>query len=168
MFDEGLAFFLLQHGAGYHAMRTASLYAAIWGAVLFVTLCIVYNEGNWSFFLGNLVIVLVVVLFYSVVLLAPLQWLHKRPALWPFGMLQIVNSTCWVLIISMQFVEFDVSYCLMFFTRTVLEGVLEPVVIVYTLILDSEVRCRVCQCRCVYLYVCGVAKQFSRPSSRPR
>jgi hypothetical protein len=147
MFDEGLAFFLLQHGAGYYGMQVATLYAAMWGIIVCLAYFIIYrveeddHKGGLDdvALIGNLLIVSIIFVFYFAILVLPLKILYRRPSIYPFALFQCINMLLWISFIVTIYLEFDVGFCLMFLSRTVMEGVLEPVIIFYTLILDSEV-----------------------------
>jgi len=144
MFREGLAFFLMQYGAGYYAMRRAAFYAVLWGAICFVVLLLVYRlkekgdrMSKLSLF-GNMFFCIFVLLFYCVITFSPVERVYRRPALKLFAMFQICDMSLWILIVVFLYMEFDVAYCIMFTTRTILEGVVEQIVVFYVLCLDSE------------------------------
>lgn len=149
MYAEGLAFFLMQYGAGYYGLRRATLYASIWGIVVTsIAVTIAYTEkfhhgkrGGFSesALRGRLIYYSIITLFYLIILLSPLEWIYHRPAFKPFGWFQVFSSLNYVFVIICFLLEYDLGYCVLFGATTIIDGIGFPLIVFITLALDSEV-----------------------------
>jgi hypothetical protein len=146
MFAEGLAFFLMQYGAGYSGLKRATIYAFIWGLIVVgVTLLIASVERyhgtgvSRSALTGRLIYYCLITFFYLFVLLSPLEWVYRRPAFAPFGWFQFFTGSIYILVVVCLWFEFDLAYCFLFGATTILDGVGFPLMVFLSLTLDSEV-----------------------------
>jgi hypothetical protein len=149
MFAEGLAFFLMQYGAGYSGLKRATIYAFIWGLIVIgITMLIADTEkyqGNSGgvsrpALTGRLIFYCFITFSYMFILLSPMDWVYRRPAFAPFGWFQFFSGFVYIMVVVCLWFEYDLSYCLLFGATTILDGLGFPLMVFLSLTLDSEVR----------------------------
>lgn len=143
-FYEGLWFFLTQYGAGRKAFLWSSLFGLLSGVISFfcffiATQYLEHDNDDYAF----------IVLFcynfaYSVLsmapLLLPITWLYRRQAMFAYSSVATAYYLIWIASVLMVYFETDLGYCLGAVNYILFDGVLKPMVIFYTLSLDSQVQ----------------------------
>jgi tryptophan-rich sensory protein len=147
LLSEGLTFFLMQHGAGYYAMRVALLYAIIWSLLCVAVLYAVgvpqqkekHNNLTSAEFYGHAILYGGIFLFYLMLLTCPLYIIYRRPALRFFSVVQMILFLLDLIVITLIWLEDEIGYCIKFTSNILITGVIFPLIVFYTLAKDSEV-----------------------------
>lgn len=142
-FYEGLWFFLTQFGAGRKAFLWATGFGLLSGCVsfftfLFATYYLENDDDDAAF---------VILMCYNVVyaaisltpILIPIQHLYRRPAMLGYTCVQVGYYGLWIVCVVFVYFEQDVGYCLGAANYILFDGILKPMIIFYTLSIDSQV-----------------------------
>lgn len=141
-FYEGLWFFMTQYGAGRKAFLRSSLFGFLSGFVSYccffvATQYMEHDNDDYAF---------VVLLSYNVVytavalapILVPVSIFYRRPAMLPYTTVQAVYYGIWLISVTMVYFGVDVGYCFGATNYILFDGILKPMVIFYTLSVDSQ------------------------------
>ena len=135
-----LLIFYMQSGAGTKDMIKAAKYSGLMVALVFIDVFIAYSfktAGNIQAGFATLALASCSALvFCSTLLLLP----YKRPAFRPLCICIICNVT-WILINNFTgYYQVDYSSCSIFLYIFIYDGIVNPIVVIYSLYIDSNVR----------------------------
>ncbi len=90
-FTESLSIFLLHPGIGFKSVRKSILYGNLWTFLHLSIVLLTYQFGG----LDTMLIVVTIILaelsfFYAGMLMIPLQYLHRRPAIYGYAALNLL------------------------------------------------------------------------------
>jgi hypothetical protein len=142
-FYEGLWLFLTQYGAGRRAFLGATAFGLLSALVSFIVFFAAsieihkYDESHAFVYLMSYNVVYSLVYILSAVV--PDNMFYKRPAMKWYAVVQGVYYAVWVLSVVAVFNGVDAGYCIAASNYILLDGILKPAVIFYTLSMDSAV-----------------------------
>jgi serine/threonine protein kinase len=141
-FYEGLWFFLTQFGAGRKAFLRATGFGLASGtasffAFFFATQYLKHDNDDAAF---------AVLLGYNTIyftlsiapVLVPVQHFYRRPAMLAYTTVQAGYYGLWLVSVVTVYLGQDVGYCLGASNYILFDGILKPMVIFYTLSIDSQ------------------------------
>ena len=136
---EGIAFLLLQQGAGILATRRAAWLALIWGLLTF-------GMHFWSFWTDNDLLSYALVAcwevatisFYAAVRFLPISMLFRRPAVYHFAAFWAFFRLCSLVGSTLDYYDLEAGSCVYVFSNWVFFGILKPFIVYFTLLKDSQ------------------------------
>ena len=139
---ESLSFYLIQPGAGKNDFRRGLMCGL--GSMLLSGITFVLSETLYQSYQKAPVIVFsifnsVLILYYAILLVTPLKIIFKRPALVPFSSFMLLYNLVWLIMNYLTYRHASGSICAVYAVYAVLDGILVPIVLYYTLSLDSQV-----------------------------
>lgn len=145
----GLAFFLMQHGAGVYAVQRAALFSVGFGVLAFLVFYFMLSKsGDHSgednhltqrTYMAHMMFSSLIFMFYGVAVFLPTQYLYRRPAFYRYAKYCMIESVIWSLASSLVYMENNVGYCTVLSGRIILSAILHPTCFVFSLAKDSEV-----------------------------
>lgn len=147
---EGLAFFLMQHGAGVYAFQRSLVFATgagIFSFFIFYFIFTVTWDDNDSYltrqtYFAHAMFSALVLSFYILIVIIPERILYRRPALNTFAKYCIIENAVWLLASSLIYTEDTAGYCTVLAGEIIFISILHPIVFIRSLAKDSEVRQR--------------------------
>ncbi len=143
-FYEGLYYFFIQYGAGRNAFMKSFIFAIIsfvFTSISFLEAAYYYrNDNEFVYFIVMLQYNVILVALYSVTIAVPMDYIYRRPAMRYYAVIQSVYYLLWILALFLTHYGVDAGYCVAAATYLSLDGVLKPVVIFYSLSIDSQVK----------------------------
>lgn len=142
-FYEGLWFFFTQFGAGRKAFLRSSSFGLLSGAVsffAFFTAMHFMDDGDDDS--ANYILLAYNVMYVGMSLLPiciPTELLYRRPAMLPYSVMQVAYYALFIIAVVLVFFGVDAGYCVAATNYILLDGILKPVIIFYTLSVDSQV-----------------------------
>jgi hypothetical protein len=137
-FIDGVSFLLLSKGCGTYSSIKAGIYSAIWMLITFTFYFFIFRNSTQNAFIYQIVIDIILLLFYGSTWLVPLKYLFRRPAL-------ITYSKYWfifrVIVTTIHFISISnerYGICLYFLFRVVGFAVIQPVLSYHVMIQDSN------------------------------
>lgn len=90
-FTESMSIFLLHPGIGFKSVRKSILYGNLWTFLHLSAILIAYQlDGLDSLLIVAMVILVELSFFYAGMFLIPLQYLHRRPAIYGYAALNLL------------------------------------------------------------------------------
>jgi hypothetical protein len=136
--SEGVAVFLMQHGAGFGTIGVAvrrGAVAALLTAGAYTVKFLLPSDSYVGF--GLMVLwEVVLVAFYGALLLAPETWVHRRPAAMPYALFWLLLRLVHLPSTGLVFWSYDAGYCVEM-AEQALFSALFPFVAYRVLLLDS-------------------------------
>ena len=136
--SEGVAVFLMQHGAGFGTIGVAvrrGAFAALLTAGAYTVRFLLPSDSYVG--LGLMLLwEVVLVAFYGALLLAPETWVHRRPAAMPYALFWLLLRLVHLPSMGLVFWSYDAGYCVEMVEQTLFSA-LFPFVAYRVLLLDS-------------------------------
>jgi hypothetical protein len=148
-FYEGLWYFMMQYGAGRKSFRDSAVFGFIVAAFTYFTFyfaAMAYINGLEDIFFALMTMYnVVLVLMYLSSVIVPVSLLYRRPAQLVYSVFNCVYYSAWALAICTSHFGNDFGYCVAASNYLLSDGILRPIIMFYTLSMDSQVSLCVLQ-----------------------
>lgn len=140
---ESLTFFLMQPGAGKKDFK----HGIMFGTVVMLLSFTVFALSEFMFDVSDKVPIITFTIFhalligfYGTLLVTPVIVVFKRPALRPYAAFMMIYNIVWMSMNYLTYRGIRGSTCGTYLVYVLLDGVAVPLILYYTLSLDSQVR----------------------------
>ena len=156
IFEDGLAVYFMQYSAGKEAFATAlrrGFKISILYSIFCSTTCILHAlfPLNSSAFIVYSMYRLTWFFTYTSIALVPLDYVYRRPAFQYFAFLNMLNQILRLTESLLRYFDLPYFHCIVTFNTLVLDGIINPIVILWCLSYDSKVRIY----KYIYIYICN-------------
>jgi serine/threonine protein kinase len=135
---EGLALLLQQNGCGHNALKKSLLMILLWCGICFI-LYVSFFKGGKNYFVGQLLIDLILLVYYGSLTFLPQRILHRRPSLLLYSKYWLRFRIAGTLLhIGFLTAGHRVCSCGYYFFRIVLFCFFQPILSYEVLLLDTE------------------------------
>eukprot|EP00733_Pompholyxophrys_punicea_P001457 Pompholyxophrys_punicea_v1_NODE_734_length_1379_cov_4.425982.p1 type:complete len:303 gc:universal NODE_734_length_1379_cov_4.425982:405-1313(+) len=139
---DGLTLFLIQEGAGFIAISRAAIFAIFFAICsMVVNFFLFYRDSpaeDSVLVVLDLVYQTAYLIFFLILLFAPVSFLYRRPALKNYNIYWFVFQSLSLISSILVWNEDDIGYCVYYINLWVISGVCKPFLFYYTLLRDSQ------------------------------
>ena len=120
----------------------------LWGSFSFITYYLLFHYHDQeqdvialSFYFIHTTLTLS---FYLLILIMPLDYIYRRPALRVYSIYQVVENITWLIVTMLLYYDVEFGYCVQLVSSIMMQGLLQSFFVYYALIEDSNVSTLYC------------------------